>query len=78
MNTRLRLWSATLAGLLASGAAAQDTPRAFVGATLETCAGAPVPDGVLVVHRPQPSGDELGDVEDAVQACPTRALSLTE
>jgi len=35
-------------------------------------------DGVLVVHRPQPSGDELGDVEDAVQACPTRALSLTE
>ena len=35
-------------------------------------------DGVLVVHRPQPSGDELGDVEDAVQACPTRALSLAE
>jgi ferredoxin len=35
-------------------------------------------DGVLVVHRPQPSGDELGDVEDAVRACPTRALSLAE
>jgi ferredoxin len=35
-------------------------------------------DGVLVVHRPQPSDDELGDVEDAVQACPTRALSLVE
>ena len=51
MHTRLRLWSATLAGLLASGAAAQDTPRAFVGATLETCAGGPVTDGVLVVHR---------------------------
>ncbi|MGY1805702.1 ferredoxin [Blastococcus sp. SYSU D00922] len=35
-------------------------------------------DGVLVVHRPQPSDDELNDVEDAVQACPTRALSLAE
>ena len=35
-------------------------------------------DGVLVVHRPQPSRDELSDVEDAVRACPTRALSLAE
>lgn len=35
-------------------------------------------DGVLVVHRPQPAADEVRDVEDAVRACPTRALSLTE
>ncbi len=35
-------------------------------------------DGVLVVHRPEPGGDELPDVEDAVRACPTRALSLGE
>jgi ferredoxin len=35
-------------------------------------------DGVLVVHRPQPAAAEVGDVEDAVQACPTRALSLAE
>jgi ferredoxin len=35
-------------------------------------------DGVLVVHRPEPDRDELDDVEDAVQACPTRALSLAE
>jgi ferredoxin len=35
-------------------------------------------DGVLIVHRPEPTGDELHDVRDAVQACPTRALSLVE
>ena len=35
-------------------------------------------DGVLVVHRPQPAGDERDDVEDAVRACPTWALALTE
>ena len=35
-------------------------------------------DGVLVVHRSEPAYDELGDVRDAVQACPTRALSLAE
>jgi ferredoxin len=35
-------------------------------------------EGVLVVHRSEPAGDELSDVEDAVQACPTRALSLAE
>lgn len=51
MKTRLRLWSATLAGLLGAGAAAQDVPHAFVGATLETCAGATIQDGALVVHR---------------------------
>ena len=33
-------------------------------------------DGVLVVHRSEPAADELSDVQDAVQACPTRALSL--
>lgn len=35
-------------------------------------------DGVLVVHRPDPPDDELSDVREAVQACPTRALSLAE
>jgi ferredoxin len=35
-------------------------------------------DGVLIVHRPEPTEDELPDVRDAVRACPTRALSLAE
>jgi ferredoxin len=35
-------------------------------------------DGVLVVLREEPPGDERPDVEDAVQACPTRALSVAE
>jgi ferredoxin len=35
-------------------------------------------DGVLIVHRPEPTEDELPDVRNAVQACPTRALSLLE
>ena len=35
-------------------------------------------DGVLVVHRPEPADDELDDVADAVQACPTRALALAD
>ena len=35
-------------------------------------------DGVLVVHREEPADDELSDVRDAVQACPTRSLSLAE
>jgi ferredoxin len=35
-------------------------------------------DGVLIVHRPEPTEDELPDVRNAVQACPTRALSLAE
>ena len=54
MNTRLRLWSATLAGLLGSGAATQDAPHAFVGATIETCAGATIQDGALVVRTTAP------------------------
>ena len=36
MKTRLRLVPATLAGLFVSGAAAQEAPHAFVGATIET------------------------------------------
>ncbi len=35
-------------------------------------------DGVLVLHRSEPGDDELPDVREAVQACPTRALSLPE
>jgi ferredoxin len=35
-------------------------------------------DGVLIVHRPEPTEDEVPDVRNAVQACPTRALSLPE
>jgi ferredoxin len=35
-------------------------------------------DGVLVVLRPEPGEDELSDVRDAVQACPTRALTLLD
>ena len=35
-------------------------------------------DGVLVVHRQEPADEELSDVRDAVQACPTRSLSLAE
>lgn len=35
-------------------------------------------EGLLVVHRPEPDADELGNVQDAVQACPTGALSLAE
>jgi ferredoxin len=34
-------------------------------------------DGALLVHRPEPTEDELPDVRDAVSACPTRALSLS-
>ena len=35
-------------------------------------------DGVLVVHRAEVDGDELNDVEDAVQACPVQALALVD
>ncbi|RBY86488.1 ferredoxin [Blastococcus sp. TF02A-30] len=35
-------------------------------------------DGVLVVHREEPGEEELDDVRDAVQACPTRALALAD
>jgi ferredoxin len=34
-------------------------------------------DGVLAVLR-EPAEDELPDVLDAVQACPTRALALAD
>ena len=51
MKTRLRLVPATLAGLFVSGAAAQEAPHAFVGATIETCAGTTIQGGALVVHQ---------------------------
>ena len=35
-------------------------------------------DGVLVVLREEPAEEELPDVRDAVQACPTRALTLAD
>jgi ferredoxin len=35
-------------------------------------------DGVLVVLRPEPGEEQLPGVRDAVQACPTRALTLDD
>ncbi len=35
-------------------------------------------DGILLVHQEEPDDEQLDAVRDAVQACPTRALSLTE
>lgn len=35
-------------------------------------------DGALVVLRPEPGPADLPDVRKAVQACPTRALTLVE
>lgn len=35
-------------------------------------------DGALVVLRPEPGEEQLPDVRDAVQACPTRALALDD
>lgn len=35
-------------------------------------------DGVMTVLHPEPGDEELPDVEDAVAACPTRALSLAD
>jgi ferredoxin len=35
-------------------------------------------DGVLVVLHPEPGEEQLPDVRDAVQACPTRALALDD
>jgi ferredoxin len=35
-------------------------------------------DGALVVLIPEPDRADLADVRNAVAACPTRALSLTE
>ena len=48
--TRL-LYPVLALGFAFEAALAQDTPHAFVGARLETCEGAPVEDGVLIVHR---------------------------
>ena len=35
-------------------------------------------DGVLIVRRPEPEDGDAADVADAVRACPTRALALTD
>ncbi len=35
-------------------------------------------DGVLAVLEPDPDGEQLAAVRDAVQACPTRALTLVD
>jgi ferredoxin len=35
-------------------------------------------DGVLAVLLPTPTDDQLHDVREAVQACPTRALTLAD
>jgi ferredoxin len=35
-------------------------------------------DGVLALLRPEPTDDQLAAVRDAVQACPTRALTLVD
>ena len=35
-------------------------------------------DGVLTLLRPEPADGELPEVRDAVQQCPTRALTLAE
>ncbi len=33
-------------------------------------------DGVLQVHREEPTADDMDGVRDAVQSCPARALVL--
>jgi ferredoxin len=35
-------------------------------------------DGVLAVLVPEPRGHDVAAVRDAVQACPTRALTLVD
>jgi ferredoxin len=35
-------------------------------------------DGMVAVLRPDLDGDDVGAAEDAVQACPTQALSLVD
>jgi ferredoxin len=35
-------------------------------------------DGVLTLLRPEPADEELSEVRDAVQACPTQALTLAD
>ncbi len=51
----MKIWRllclATLPGFVSSALLAQDSPHAFVGASLETCEGPAIADGVLVVHR---------------------------
>ena len=51
----MKIWRllclASLPAFVASAPSAQDAPHAFVGASLETCEGPAIADGVLVVHR---------------------------
>jgi ferredoxin len=35
-------------------------------------------DGVLTLLRPEPADEDLSEVRDAVQACPTQALTLAD
>ncbi len=35
-------------------------------------------DGMVAVLRPEPGGADVDAAEDAVQACPTQALSLVD
>jgi ferredoxin len=35
-------------------------------------------DGVLALLRPEPADDQLAEIRDALQACPTRALTLVD
>ena len=35
-------------------------------------------DGIVAVLRPEPDGADVDAAEDAVQACPTQALSLVD
>ena len=35
-------------------------------------------DGIVAVLRPEPDGADVDLAEDAVQACPTQALSLVD
>ena len=35
-------------------------------------------DGMVAVVRPEPDGADVDAAEDAVQACPTQALSLAD
>lgn len=51
MKIRLLFCLAILPGFVASALSAQDSPHAFVGASLETCEGPVIADGALVVHR---------------------------
>jgi ferredoxin len=35
-------------------------------------------DGIVVVRRPAPEGEDAEAAEEAVRACPTQALELTD